>query len=416
MANFYCAPAGSGGSNGNAGSIGSPKLTIRDSGGAGGASLLNAGDTLFIRAGDWGDQIIESSFAHTGTAWTAGNFITIKAYPGETVRLRPVSDAVVRFSGSSIHHVLVKDIILDGSGDNGHVNGADIGNGAHDIHLENVEIDAFTWNGIIGDGDLCEFRDCNVHGNGREGLVDGIYNHANGLYWGGTNTNVIGGRYWDNETYGIRWGTSDAGHNYGGNVADGATCYQNGYHIGLGGASPSSGAGGGFVIGDDGNCARNCLAFGNFYGVVVYGHSGKTSTGVRVFNNTIYGNVSTGVYVFHESGPLVGTLIKNNIIYGNGATIVDEGSGTVTTTNLTTDPAFVNAGADDFHLQYPSDALDVGTDLTASGVTIDFDLNPRAVGHFDIGAYQRTELVVGGGGRRNVFESSVFASRVLVAA
>jgi hypothetical protein len=55
--------------------------------------------------------------------------------------------------------------------------------------------------------------------------------------------------------------------------------------------------------------------------------------------------------------------------------------------NLTTDPAFVNAGAQDFRLQATSPAIDAGTRVNE--VTVDYTGVPRpqGAGH-DIGAYE----------------------------
>ena len=51
---------------------------------ASGVACLNAGDTLHVRSGTWTEPIDTN-----GKSGTAGNYITIAAYPGETVIIRP---------------------------------------------------------------------------------------------------------------------------------------------------------------------------------------------------------------------------------------------------------------------------------------------------------------------------------------
>jgi hypothetical protein len=60
--------------------ITTPKQTI-----AGGIACLNPGDTLYIRAGTWTEQIDLQDANKTGTA---GNYITIAGYPGEAVTIQ----------------------------------------------------------------------------------------------------------------------------------------------------------------------------------------------------------------------------------------------------------------------------------------------------------------------------------------
>src|ERR1700694_3097267 len=50
---------------------------------AGLGCLTVAGDILYIHAGTYNDIIEEVAFGTTGTSWSA--FMTVSAYPGETV-------------------------------------------------------------------------------------------------------------------------------------------------------------------------------------------------------------------------------------------------------------------------------------------------------------------------------------------
>jgi hypothetical protein len=78
----------------------------------------------------------------------------------------------------------------------------------------------------------------------------------------------------------------------------------------------------------------------------------------------------------------------NSIIYGNGVgQILDYGSGTTLSHNLTTDPKFVNAAGGDFRLRPDSPAINKGVSL--SEVTYDYAGVPRPQGSgYDIGAYE----------------------------
>ena len=105
----------------------------------------------------------------------------------------------------------------------------------------------------------------------------------------------------------------------------------------------------------------------------------------KVYNNTIYSNSGTAGIVINTRTS--GTLVTNNINYLNYTDVLDLGSGTVQTTNLTTDPSFANADADDFHLLSGSAARNVGTTLTE--VTDDFDKVARPQEpNYAIGAFE----------------------------
>jgi hypothetical protein len=136
---------------------------------------------------------------------------------------------------------------------------------------------------------------------------------------------------------------------------------------------------------------RNNVIFNhppNTYG----GLSLHPGSGARVYNNTIYHN-AIGLSINGS-----GVIARNNIIYGNTMNVELTGSGsdTIMSHNLctghascviTTNPLFVNASANDFHLLSTSPAINAGADLAADGVTQDFECTPRPQGSgWDIGA------------------------------
>jgi hypothetical protein len=80
-------------------------------------------------------------------------------------------------------------------------------------------------------------------------------------------------------------------------------------------------------------------------------------------------------------------MVRNNIIYLHDTPIVFSDSGNSEDHNLTSNPLFVNASANDFHLTSGSPAKGAGATLPE--VPCDFDGNARPAGSaYDIGAYE----------------------------
>jgi hypothetical protein len=163
-------------------------------------------------------------------------------------------------------------------------------------------------------------------------------------------------------------------------------------------------------------------------GVVGAGIYGNFVSYINIYNNTIYGNAGNGIH-FDSLNP-TNTIIKNNIItnnlvYGFGSMWV--GTGSVVNYNnvwgnllgdgplylhgandISLNPLFVDPANGDFSLQPTSPAINMGADLTASGVTTDIlgHARPKA-GAYDIGAYEDTNYYVAGdtGNNSNVGSS-----------
>ena len=160
----------------------------------------------------------------------------------------------------------------------------------------------------------------------------------------------------------------------------------------------SNGYGGGVRLLNGGE-VRNCLIYGNesekYGGGVNIWNAGK------VFNSTIVDNTApngAGIRTRNNS------LIKNCIIYfNNGDNWEVSGSGyhyyhCATTPALgsgyssnctTSDPLFVDAGSDDYHLQTTSPMRDAGYNMSWMTGTYDLDGNNRKIdGVVDIGCYE----------------------------
>jgi parallel beta-helix repeat protein len=129
-----------------------------------------------------------------------------------------------------------------------------------------------------------------------------------------------------------------------------------------------------------------------FYNNLVYAQSGHgvqilSGNNQEIYNNTVYGGQQTGIYIQSNAS---NTVVKNNISYANATTqILNEGSGTTLSRNLTSDPRFLNPSALDFNLQTSSPAIDAGEYLSL--VNMDFKRTPRPQGStHDIGAFEST--------------------------
>jgi uncharacterized repeat protein (TIGR01451 family) len=94
-----------------------------------------------------------------------------------------------------------------------------------------------------------------------------------------------------------------------------------------------------------------------------------------------------------------GSASPTNVTLANNLTTATKmtnttNSGFIQSNNyLSTDPLFVNAGTNDYHLQSTSPAKDTG--ITITEVTVDFDKNSRPQGPaYDIGAFEFTTITV----------------------
>lgn len=118
--------------------------------------------------------------------------------------------------------------------------------------------------------------------------------------------------------------------------------------------------------------ADECIVeYGVFYDNTRHGiHMGLfDATDNLVANCTCTGNGQYGVFGYTLN---VGGLVKNTIAYNN--TVGQIGGTNITeTTNLKTNPSFVDAANKDFHLLDSSAAIEAGTDLSSSIGVLDFD-------------------------------------------
>lgn len=392
----YYADRVSGVNDPSGGTIGAPFLTA-----AYAISRTMPGDTVYLRGSTWTEQITEAMFPFSGSsaAW-----ITVAGYPGETAVLSNAGfPEIIRIADGSKTHLEFRDLIPDGAAydhvDEGGGYGITMGPTSQNIRLRRLHVRNCWSNGIIAGGSNHELLDLIVHTNGR--IPQAIYsNGSNGLYAYFSNTLVRGGQYYYNRGYGIRLGDSNAGATADYNIIERVFVHLNGPGVADGAPDGDpfyEGPGGGVVVGDRSNTLRySIVAHNGGNGVESFGFSGKGCYDFHCYNVTIAfnsGNAADdglfGLGAFNSE-------FINDIFFGNGVdAIVDSGlnhtsAGLVQTTNVDTDPSFVDAGNNDFHIQLglspASPAINAGTDL---GLVEDFAGNVVPFGGApDIGAYE----------------------------
>ena len=370
------------GNDANPGTLNQPFKSFKK-----GVSQLQPGDTLYIRGGLYTEQIDLQTPNKTGTA---GNYITIGGYPGETVTLK-FSDTLnpgygpIKARGNRGYFIF-ENLILDGSAstDASRSNWA-IRDGNHHFILRNLEIKNFkNVSAIFIKAENITVQNCKLHdqvstlgtsgtyhygiylSDGNNILIEGsdFYNNAGGgmqIYPGPLSKVVIrNNKFHDNNTKTTIHIGGLIVMSAKGNISD-VTIYNNLLYNN--GSAPTS---------------------GDAPGLRVEAASSTTTTGVKVWNNTIYNNKGYGIKI----GSGVSIAAQNNIIFENTkGEILNLGSGSLINHNLTTDPKFVKAEAFDFRLQANSRAIDEGIDL--GEVATDFKNLPRPQGMaYDIGALE----------------------------
>lgn len=357
--------------------IATPKRTLNSA-----VACLSPGETLYIRAGVYVESLIHNIPA--GTSWSSP--VTVAAYPGESVTLKPAvgADFVLRFVAPQ-QYIVIDGLILDGSNvgyDVIKITAQSSTGPAHHIRIQRSEVmnaranpttpctstqiarDGTVIPGPCGqgilltdDGGYNEFIDLDVHDNGRTDFDHGIYMKSN--------NNVIDGcSFHRNSGWGIH--KYPSGNN---NIIRNNRSYDNA-RIGKRGT-------GILVSGGSGNLVYNNLVWGNRDGITAqYGESSA-----RLYNNTVFGNSGRGIY-----SDVPGTDIRNNIVYQNGSAIT--GTGFTQSFNLVNvDPRFVSSSTADFRLQSTSPAIDRGTPISAVSTDIEGTTRPQGPG-YDIGAHE----------------------------
>jgi hypothetical protein len=381
---YYVAKAAQGGHDGHscmqAQSVSTPKLTI-----VAGLACMSGGDTLYVRAGNYQD-ILNNAIPNGPSP---SNPTVVQGYPGDP---RPVMNGNPgpNFGAQAspiIYQELPSNIIWDGISLDGINEEGDSTNLYFDsplnVTFRNFDTYNATKNGVqmydIAGRPMTNvlYQNMKVHDNGLRNNVGTPAGH--GFYIGATTNSATSNIVIDNcEFYG------QTGQ-YG---AFGVQLYKLGGGFGLRDVTVKNSYfhdnANGLLIGSGSNLkaynnvvANNGAISGSIVTGINIGYN--TTNNIQVYNNTVYGNGRYGLGSDDSGGGpnVTNVTVKNNILWnnGNGDAISPLLTGTVGFTasnNLCggkgclfySDPLFVNAAANDFHLTSGSPAHNLGVDLS----------------------------------------------------
>ena len=365
---YWVAKASDGGSDGNscvqAQTEGTPKLTI-----LAGISCMAAGDTLVVKAGTYTETSMIGNTIPNGTSWSNLSVVKINGSDVVTVN-KPSGGSQWRpffFGGSQTvnikQYIEINGFIVDATG------AADqalkIEGPSHHIRLQSNTFknapdsgvlfsNPTNWTESVGGH---EFLDNITEDNGTDIIRDhGLYlTHDNSKVWGNIARN--------NAAFGIH--VFQAGKDVDNTDIQYNTAHGNGKA--------------GIIVDGHDNLIANNISYSNTAGGFV-AFNGAT-------NNKFYHNTNVGGAIgLRAWDTAVNNDFKNNISWGATSDTSDDGTGNTFTTNLFTDPTFVNEGTNDYHLQSGSGARSAGTNVL-SDVPDDFDKVARDTVP-DIGAYE----------------------------
>ena len=365
------------GSDSNSGTSSSPFKTFAKA-----LKPLKPGDTLYIRAGTWTQQL---DLMANKTSGTSSAYIKIAGYPGEKVTIRyadptEASYGPIKARGETHRYLIFENLVLDGSNTTNKTNWQ-IRGGNHHFILRNLEIKNFKATGLFIVANDVQVINCTIH----DQITVGTSRHY-GIYLGsGSNVMIQGTRIYNNPGGGI--------HVYNGPISN-LTIRNNALYNNNG--MSSSSVGGILVWGKSSSIISSTKIYNNLSykngtssgsgpasGILV----GPYTSGTKVWNNTVYGNKGYGVQIGFDT-TTKSTVVQNNISYGNGkGNYINKGSSTTYTNNVTTDPKFVSVSSNNFQLQSSSPAANKGVNL--SSVPNDYRnvARPKGASH-DIGGYE----------------------------
>jgi len=348
----------------NIGTEQAPFRTLRK-----GASVLTPGATLYVMGGTYAESLVNA--IPGGSSWASP--VTVAAYPGHTVTVKPSSGShrVLHFDGADRQYIVIDGLILDAlnvSYDAVKIthSGTDVAASAHHIRIVRSEVRNAPSQGILvtGRSNSNEFLQLKVHDNGTSDFDHGIYI--------ATDNNLVEGcEIFRNAGWGV--------HIYNGagttnrNVVRSNKIHNNG-RVG------KRGPGIGIYTGSD-NVAYNNILWRQQIGI----HLDHGANASIVANNTIYGHQDYGIFNGLTSKK---AMIQNNIGYSNHTEIRNLGFTATIGYNLTDrDPQFRSIDTFDFRLRPISPAIGAGTIIPL--VTTDFSGAPRPLGRpYTIGAFE----------------------------
>lgn len=366
------------GSDSNPGTLSKPFRTFSKA-----VSPLRPGDTLYIRGGLWTTQL---DLQKNNISGTSSGWIKIAGYPGETVTIRyaePITNGYGPIKARGTRGYLIfENLTLDGI-NMPNKSGWQFPKENHHFTLRNLVIKNFKFNGLYIEANNVQVVNCTIHNqisaSGSTGeRWYGIYYHhgANGLIQG-------------NKIYSNPGGGLIA---YPGPISNLIIRNNAIYNNNRLSSSPMGGI---HVQGSSSTPISSTQIFNNLVyrnGTSTSGHANGIkiadyTNGTKVWNNTVYGNKTYGLFI-GVNATTSKTVVQNNVSYGNSyGNYYNGGSSTTYTNNLTTDPKFVSPSSNNFQLQSTSPAINKGAIL--SGVPNDYRNYSRPRGSsYDIGGYE----------------------------
>lgn len=380
-ATYYVATTGS---DGNTCTQAQNTATRKQTIAAGIACLTQgAGDTLLIGNGTYAEANL------TGIPSGGGSYATatqVRAEHARQVIIRPAAGFVAMgfypTDTSTKAWIIIEGIVFDGTDNQsdprravemGRIPEAALNTPNH-IRLRNIEIRNFDQHGLAWfDGDSLELLDSDIHDIRTLNYASG----TTGIYWNAANCIVRNSNFW-NITADLNGATAMSIFTSGGAVPDNALVDRVTIHD-IGNAT-IAGIGINFANPGRTPTITNTLIYRVVNGAGIEASVGTISD-ARFDNLTITAVGGDAINIGAGSN----NSVRNTIHFNNGGGIL---GATTTSNNLSTNPLFVNAAADNYHLQAGSEAVDAG--MTLSHITTDRDAVARQQGAaYDIGAYER---------------------------
>ncbi len=410
--------------NGNDNNLGtelSPWLTIQKA-----ANTAKAGDTVYVKAGTYIEQV---NFPNSGTA---GNYITFQNYSTDTVILKPPVKEYTSWSNTiPVHHsghfeiigesyIIIKGFNFLGNGGNAKPDAEiTIEQGANNIIIDGNIFDDI-WSSAVLAGYFAS-------GGNHYGAWDIVFTNNyvrrpnNGgwvelMSYDNVNRPIISHNEFVYQAYGecldYKEGTENGIISYnrisncynpimGWTGGLSAGIYVDGYRKGVNNISVFNNiVEKADYIGVGSECGGlaqnikfyNNILIGGYQGYSVHNFVNSKCTGqtAKYYNINFINNIAYNTVIpFRIQKSQSDIIVRNNIKAGTGSNSIATG---VTVDHNSwnlgiTDPKFVNAIAYDFHLQSSSSAIDSGSSVSAPSTDFDGNIRPKR-GGYDIGAFE----------------------------
>lgn len=319
------------------------------------ADNLGAGNTLQIRAGIYTESCV-NALVEGGTVGTPTR---IEPYSGEAIvwikGTSDTRDCIISFSSTQPYVTVdghnadgTGSMVLDGQNRNVTTDQAIlVGNNVDNITIQNLELKNSAESCINNIGSNSVVRFNVIHDCGTSGSY-----LWHGIYYAETGTEISDNTFYNIAGYAVHCYSSAA------SCSSSQILRNRIYAVGTATDAQS----GGILVDGASNVIRfnviRCADGTSDFGIHIY--TGATSTVVE--QNSIT-NCGTAVNIASTTS---GAVLRNNIFYGNVTNLLDAGTGTTTTTNLTSNPSWVDAANADLHLSAGSAAIDACTDIGLS--------------------------------------------------